>query len=724
MTVAMTAAVAAMPVRNGGLRLQRSCACGQHTTDGATCESCAQEKTEAPAIVHDVLRSAGDPLDPPARNDMERRFHADFSRVRVHSDEAATRSAKAVNARAYTVGRHIVLGTGSAGRSTTPRRHLLAHELTHVVQQGAADIPAGPIALSRGDENAEHEAEANAATLSRQAAPAVSVTAPTLQRKDADEKAKEPLDDDKDDDDRVGERTFAGVTQIHGQDPQSLLRLDTVTVIELGADDWCVGCLNMRDDLKDIVAEYTTKPEKVRFHAYSLNEQVGVNKKFARRMKAETGQTTVPQTFVYVEYKKVKVYQGYTEGYDYKGEIEGIVKSASGQGVFTGMKWGAIAGGAAGGIAGNIAGALISKSAGGSLLGGLIGGAIGAAVGLGLGALFGALANKDIGKSRLSDKRKKEVKEYVFGTEDGKTNGIHQNMAIRGDSSADDLARDAADMWSDDPDSLPLDAVDRRLLILEMLDGHVSRADERGILKIIEASGDSDLLIIFNGVGPTPPANKKDTVSIEDLKAEFGGDEKDVLDRIVKRLRGDLPIAPPLASTKDRFINMPFAKAKMKTAYENTQKQKVATEIAGAFFDSGDPQNPGYYEKAFVGTTSHMDELVAEARKTPADSNFQPVLASFHTHPGFKPLPGEKEPPKGRLAPSAADLTSAKANPNMGTEHYVIDPWVVHLITQEGTLIELGQAKDLLSVTPPAKPPGLVSTVEPDKQYDLAGVAP
>lgn len=720
MTVAMTPAVAAMPVCNSGLRLQRSCACGQHTSDGATCESCAQEKAEAPAIVHDVLRSAGDPLDPSTRNDMQRRFHADFSRVRMHSDEAAARSAKAVNARAYTVGRHIVFGPGSNARSGGPRRHLLAHELTHVVQQGAADIPAGTIPLSRGDERAEHEAETNAATLSRWAAPAVSVTAPTLQRKDADEKATDPLDNDKDDDDRVGEREFAGVTQIHGQDPQSLLRLDTVTVIELGADDWCGHCLNMKDDLKDLVAEYTTKPEKVRFRAYSLNRQVGVNKKFAKRMLAESKQEGVPQTFVYVEYKLVKIFQGD----DKKDEIAGIVKSASAQGVFTGMKWGAIAGGLAGGIAGNIAGALISKSAGGSLLGGLIGGAIGAAAGLGLGALIGALANKDIGKSRLSDKRKKEVKEYVFGTEDRKTNGIHQNKAIRGDSAADDLARDAADMWSEDPDSLPLDAVDRRLLILEMLDGHVSRADKRGILKILEASGDSDLLIIFNGVGPTDATEKKEKVSIDDLKSEFGGDEKDVLNRIVNRLRGDLPIAPPLASTKDRFINVPFVKAKMKTAYENTQKQKVATEIAGAFFDSGDPQNPGYYEKAFPNTTSHMDEVVAEARKTPAGSNFQPVRASFHTHPGFKPRLGEPEIGKQRLAPSAADLTSAKANPNMGVEHYVIDPWVVHLITQEGTLIELGQAKDLLGVTPPAKPPGLESTAEPDQQYNLVGGTP
>ncbi|HEU4931093.1 MAG TPA: DUF4157 domain-containing protein [Pyrinomonadaceae bacterium] len=90
-----------------------------------------------PPIVNDVLRSSGRPLDPSTRVLMEDRFGHDFSKVRVHSDPAAANSASAVNAQAYTVGSQIVFG---AGRYSSDARgqHLLAHELTHVVQQSGA----------------------------------------------------------------------------------------------------------------------------------------------------------------------------------------------------------------------------------------------------------------------------------------------------------------------------------------------------------------------------------------------------------------------------------------------------------------------------------------------------------------------------------------------------------------------------------------------------------
>ena len=90
----------------------------------------AQTPAIAPPLVHDVLRGAGEPLDRETREFMEPRFQHDFSRVRVHQDEDARRSAEAVHARAYTVGSHIVLGE-------SPSRALLAHELAHVVQQHA-----------------------------------------------------------------------------------------------------------------------------------------------------------------------------------------------------------------------------------------------------------------------------------------------------------------------------------------------------------------------------------------------------------------------------------------------------------------------------------------------------------------------------------------------------------------------------------------------------------
>ncbi len=86
----------------------------------------------APPLVNDVLRTSGEPLDRATREFMEPRFQHDFSNVRVHRDDDARRSAAAVHARAYTVGSHIVFGE-------SPSRELLAHELTHVVQQSNAD---------------------------------------------------------------------------------------------------------------------------------------------------------------------------------------------------------------------------------------------------------------------------------------------------------------------------------------------------------------------------------------------------------------------------------------------------------------------------------------------------------------------------------------------------------------------------------------------------------
>jgi Domain of unknown function (DUF4157) len=85
--------------------------------------------TVIPPVVHEVLRSPGQALDLADRVFMEPRFGHDFSRVRVHTDERAVRSAAAVNAAAYTSGDHVVFGKGRYGRA------LLAHELAHVVQQ-------------------------------------------------------------------------------------------------------------------------------------------------------------------------------------------------------------------------------------------------------------------------------------------------------------------------------------------------------------------------------------------------------------------------------------------------------------------------------------------------------------------------------------------------------------------------------------------------------------
>jgi peptidoglycan hydrolase-like protein with peptidoglycan-binding domain len=84
------------------------------------------------------LLSGGSPMTESARAFFEPRFGCDFSSVRVHADERAAQSAEHMHALAYTVGRDIVFGTGSYSPDTYRGRHLLAHELTHVVQQSDA----------------------------------------------------------------------------------------------------------------------------------------------------------------------------------------------------------------------------------------------------------------------------------------------------------------------------------------------------------------------------------------------------------------------------------------------------------------------------------------------------------------------------------------------------------------------------------------------------------
>lgn len=92
--------------------LQRECACGNHTMSGSECVECSkkqgsslqrsavsnQHASEVPSIVHNVLRSPGQPLDPSTRAFFEPRFDHDFRQVRVYTDAKAGESARAANA--------------------------------------------------------------------------------------------------------------------------------------------------------------------------------------------------------------------------------------------------------------------------------------------------------------------------------------------------------------------------------------------------------------------------------------------------------------------------------------------------------------------------------------------------------------------------------------------------------------------------------------------------
>jgi Domain of unknown function (DUF4157) len=158
--------------------LQRKCSCGKVAGPGGECEECKKKREsgpmlqrkvgqaaapsqscmEAPPMVHDVLRSPGQPLDAASRAFMEPRFGYDFSRVRVHTDSRAAKSAEAVNAQAYTVGSNIVFGPNPGGAGNVSRQRLLAHELAHVVQQDGRQS-GGSLQVAPATDSAEGAAD-------------------------------------------------------------------------------------------------------------------------------------------------------------------------------------------------------------------------------------------------------------------------------------------------------------------------------------------------------------------------------------------------------------------------------------------------------------------------------------------------------------------------------------------------------------------------------------
>lgn len=133
------------------LRLQRKCACGGHAGKDGECDECRKQRLQrsairqssglvVPAEVDHVLRTPGRPLDHETGNLMRRRLGHDFARVRVHDDAQAAASAAAVSAHAYTVGNHVVFGAGEFSDGSPATQRLLAHELTHVIQQQRSSL--------------------------------------------------------------------------------------------------------------------------------------------------------------------------------------------------------------------------------------------------------------------------------------------------------------------------------------------------------------------------------------------------------------------------------------------------------------------------------------------------------------------------------------------------------------------------------------------------------
>ena len=157
--------------------LQRKCACGNSSGLTGKCSECQKKKlslqrravnnsgesSEVPPIVHEVLRSPGQPLDGNTRTFMESRFGHDFSQVRVHTDGKAAKSAQSVNALAYTVGRDVVLNSGQYAPDQTSGKRLLAHELTHVIQQkNFPSLQRDQLKIGSAHDNFERQADQTA----------------------------------------------------------------------------------------------------------------------------------------------------------------------------------------------------------------------------------------------------------------------------------------------------------------------------------------------------------------------------------------------------------------------------------------------------------------------------------------------------------------------------------------------------------------------------------
>ncbi len=123
--------------------------------------SSAEDEERSPVL--DVVgRGGGGPLEPGLRSDMEQRLGHDFGDVRVHRDEPAGESARSVGAHAYTVGSEVVFQPSSWAPETPDGRRMLAHELTHVVQQRSGPVDGTPtgggVSVSQPSDRFEREA--------------------------------------------------------------------------------------------------------------------------------------------------------------------------------------------------------------------------------------------------------------------------------------------------------------------------------------------------------------------------------------------------------------------------------------------------------------------------------------------------------------------------------------------------------------------------------------
>ncbi|MFF1909546.1 DUF4157 domain-containing protein [Kitasatospora sp. NPDC058218] len=170
--------------RCGGVRGGRTGVIQRRATGDGAATGAVRGIVDVDELGH-VLDTPGRELPPAVRADMEQRLGSDFSTVRIHSGDAAHRSAVAVGARAWTAGSHIVFRDGLPDTGTRAGRMLLAHELAHVVQQSTGPVAGrdigGGLRVSEPGDRFEREAEAVADRAERTGPrPGPARPAPTL----------------------------------------------------------------------------------------------------------------------------------------------------------------------------------------------------------------------------------------------------------------------------------------------------------------------------------------------------------------------------------------------------------------------------------------------------------------------------------------------------------------------------------------------------------------
>lgn len=408
------ASLSASPVR-----LQRSCACGQHTAGGA-CEECKKKEMKlqrhsdcaatpsvVPPIVSQVLHSPGQPLDDATREFFELRLSANFSGVRVHADAQAAESARSVNARAYTLQNNIVFDQNEYMPGTQEGRRLLAHELVHVVQQGKSGV-AGPGITIQNDPASEQEAaSAESGAVSGPVHP-LSNPNPTLSG--GIQRQQSPLGS-------ASHGSSASSAQpcleaIEGEDVSSLLQAGAVTIIEFGAE-WCGPCHMLQASLTEICKEFRKNPPPVPVRFYTIDVDSSANAKTAK----EFAGANVPHLYMYVGASQRYHGESAPEPDVLQMILNEVMNYATTSGWWRGAKqgakWGGIAGGAAGaagmaailGGAGGLSGNAQMLAALGSLAGGV---AAGMLISGGIGAIVGAVKD-DRNTGPRTQQRRRQV---------------------------------------------------------------------------------------------------------------------------------------------------------------------------------------------------------------------------------------------------------------------------------------------------------------------------